>query len=314
MRYQTGWAGWKDEEQPFTEFASRSDSPVIDCSMIDWDRICKIKSQTSDIAGKRFAFWDAVIKLTGKHLPNTNQLLGDCVAAGTEMSSEYKLANQIVTQGKLELYRPIYRPWLYGIGRVFIGKGRIRGDGSVATWQYQGMEQYGILAEDEPGLPRYSTAVGRQWGNDASVLKKWAPLAAKTKITKYIRIKSFQDLANTVINLQASPTIASSRGFEMKLRHDPSAGCSWFVPSGTWQHLMHIAAVDCRGAAGRAYVGNQWSYSAHPGQLDGPDGGGWVKEDMFHQWVRSDSVYCLAALDIDAWDIELLDALTFKMN
>lgn len=301
MQYHFGWEGPKLETPAFEAFATQADKPIIDTRMIDWDNVANVMQTDSNPVGKRFAFWDNVVKLTGKHLPNTNQLLGDCVAASTEMMLEYMLADQIVREGRLELYRPIFRPFLYGAGRVLIGKNRIRGDGSLASWQMEAVHKIGILAEDEPGLPTYSTSVGREWGSSASVLNKWVDKAAPQKIEKYVDIKSFDDAARCAIIGKMGIVIASMQGFNMELRHDSSAGCSWFLPGGSWAHQMHIPAVDYNTANPRLFVGNQWGYNAHKGQLDGPSGGGWVRAEFFDKWVKQSGAVCCAMINISAW-------------
>ena len=301
MKYQFGWAGPKLELPAFEAFAAQDDRPVLDTRMVDWNGVAATMQTDADPKGKRFAFWDSVIKLTGKHLPNTNQLLGDCVGAGTEMELEYMLADQIVREGRLELYRPIFRPFLYGAGRVLIGGNKIRGDGSLMSWQMEAIHKIGILAEDEPGLPTYSTAVGREWGSSAAVLKKWVDKAKDQKIEKYIDVKNFDDAAKCTITGKMGLVIASSQGFNMALKHDTTEECSWFIPSGTWHHLMHIPALDYNMRNPRLYVGNQWSYSAHKGQLDGPDGGGWVRAEFFDKWLRQSGAVCCAMVNISAW-------------
>jgi|688.fasta_scaffold01981_27 intein/homing endonuclease len=225
----------------------------------------------------------------------------NCVAAATEMGLEYLLADQIVRSGNLQQYRPVFRPWLYGAGRVLVGGNKIRGDGSLITWQYQALTDYGVLAEDEQGVPGYSTAIGREWGSSRSVLDKWKAKAAETKVEKYIEVKNFDDAAKAIIIAKAFPCIASGQGFQMQLRHDQEAGCSWFIPSGTWMHQMHLSGLDYNMKNPRIYVGNQWSYGAHPGQLDGPSGGGWVPAEFFDKWVRQSGCYCLAMIGFDAW-------------
>lgn len=301
-KFHQGWAGPELELPAFEAYASQSHNPVLNMDMINWDEAAKyFGTGDSDPKGKRHAFWDSVIKLTGKHLPNTNQLLGDCVGAGTEMELEYMLADQIVREGRLELYRPIFRPFLYGAGRVLIGKNRIRGDGSIMSWQMEAIQKIGILAEDEPGIPTYSTAVGREWGSSAAILNKWVPLAKDQRIEKYVDVRDFDDLAKCVIIAKMGVVIASSQGFEMQLRHDSAAGCSWYIPSGVWQHLQHIPAVDYNLANPRCYVGNQWGYNAHPGQLDGPNGGGWLRPEQFDRWIKKSGTVCCAMINISAW-------------
>jgi intein/homing endonuclease len=225
----------------------------------------------------------------------------NCVGAGTEMELEYMLADQIVREGRLELYRPIFRPFLYGAGRVLIGGNRIRGDGSLMSWQMKAIHEIGILAEDEPGLPTYSTAVGREWGSSAAVLNKWVDKAKDQKIEKYIDVKNFDDAAKCTITGKMGLVIASSQGFNMALKHDTTEKCSWFIPSGTWHHLMHIPALDYNMRNPRLYVGNQWGYNAHRGQIDGPDGGGWVRAEFFDKWLRQSGAICCAMINISAW-------------
>lgn len=303
MIQQFGWAGPEIEEPSLEMFAAQPDQPIVDTRMIDWDGVATAMGTDADPVGKRFAFWDNVIKLTGKHLPNTNQLLGDCVGASTEMAIEYLLADQIVRIGNLQTYRPVYRPWLYGAGRVLVGKNKIRGDGSLISWQFEAIEKYGVLAEDEPGLPAYSTSVGRSWGSNQSELQPWMDKAAQTKIKKYVAVKSFDDLAKVSIIGKMIACIASTQGFQMQLKHDQAAGCSWFVPSGTWSHQMHIPTVDYNTSRPRCYIGNQWGYNSHPGQIDGPNGGGWVSAEFFDKWVRQSGCYCLALVNFDAWSL-----------
>lgn len=304
--YHFGWIGPKEEEINLDMLVSQKDSPIVDVSMVNWEEVSQEIHGNSDTdpTGKRFAFWDSVIKLTGKHLPNTNQLLGDCVAASTEMGIEYLLADEIVREGDLELYRPVYRPWIYGIGRVYAGGNRISGDGSLISWQMDGLKKFGVLAEDEPGLPAYSTAVGRQFGSSAATLNPWKEKAAPQSIDEFVEITSFADLAKCVIIGHMFPCIASMQGFQMELKHDRGANCSWFVPSGQWAHQMHIPAVDCSVTNPRCYIGNQWGYSAHRGQLDGPDGGGWVSADFFDKWVRNKNATCMAFKKFNAWKIK----------
>lgn len=218
----------------------------------------------------------------------------NCVAASAEMALEYLNATEVVLLGELDSYRPIYRPWLYGIGRVYEGKNQLgRGDGSITSWQIAGMKKYGCLYEDIPGLPAYSTQVGRDWGYSKSILDKWAPQAKDYIIEYSIPIGNFEELAKAVIIGKMTVVIASNQGFQMSLKKDTTNKKSWFIPSGTWSHQMHVPAVDYS-AVPSLYVGNQWDESAHSGQLDGPDGGGWTDPEFFDRWAKRATVVAFA--------------------
>ena len=316
LKCYQGWGGEELEKPAFEALAAKPEiygldkSPIVPFSMIDWSAVVDYYKDNAkpnfnmrgtiplleddNPKGKRFCHWDSTIALTSKHLPNIPQELGDCVAASAEMALEYLNATEVVLLGELDSYRPIYRPWLYGIGRVYEGKNQLgRGDGSITSWQIAGMKKYGCLYEDIPGLPAYSTQVGRDWGYSKSILDKWAPQAKDYIIEYSIPIGNFEELAKAVIIGKMSVVIASNQGFQMSLKKDTTNKKSWFIPSGTWSHQMHIPAVDYS-AVPSLYVGNQWDESAHSGQLDGPDGGGWTDPEFFDRWAKRATVVAFA--------------------
>lgn len=296
-----GHLGLLEEQRAMENLAERPEvyglqqSPVVSFDIIDWTDVALQRFGSNDNPkGKARRLWDDVKKLSGKHLPNTAQLLGDCVGAGMEMALEFLQAGDIVTKGEFERYRPIHRPYLYGIGRVFIGRNRMgcNQDGSLGSWQVAAIKKYGVLAEDEPGVPRYSTAVGREFGCKERTLNEWVPIAQKNLVEFILPIKNFEEAAKAVIIGGWPLTIASSQGMKMDLRKDTRANKSWFVPSGTWAHQMHIPAVDY-GQYPSVFINNQWGYSAHRGQLDGPDGGGWIDAEFFDRWCRKAEVFAV---------------------
>jgi hypothetical protein len=255
-----------------------------------------------DPKGKKVCLWEHTKKRTGMYLPNIPQELGDCVGASTEMAIEYLQDVETVDFRDLDTNRPIYRPWLYGAGRVYAGKNRIRGDGSLLTWQLEAITKIGVLSEDEPGLPAYTTSTGREWGSSKAVLDKWRDKAAGQIIEDHVIIKNFHEAA-VAINIYKRPLlIASDQGFRMELKVDRGANKSWFVPSGTWMHQMHGPGCDYT-THPSIYIGNQWGVNAHPGQLDGPDGGGWIPAEVFDRWLRKADCLCIAIGNFKGWRI-----------
>lgn len=299
--------GWKggENEQDYRDLQRMGETggPLLTVDQVPWEVHAMYYQGNTDtsIENKRVALWESVIKLTGKHLANIPQELGDCVGASAEMGLEYLQADEIVHTGDLEMYRPCYRPWLYGAGRVYVGGNRLRGDGSLTTWQVKAMTDYGVLAEDTPGLPPYSTRVGREWGGSKAVLDRWKNKAADQIIQHFVWIENWDQACKAMIVGRMPLLIASSQGFRMSLKSDRQAGKSWFVPSGTWQHQMHVPAIDNSGNYPGIYIGNQWDESAHRGQLDGPDGGGWVSPEFFNRWLRQRNAVCVAIGKFQGW-------------
>jgi len=111
----------------------------------------------------RVALWDAVRKVLGQDTPNYAQRVGDCVSFGAKNVIEYLQCQQIAL-GNLQSFHPIHTPYLYGCGRK-VGEFRIRGDGSVGSWQAVACKRYGTLRAGFDGVPAYSGDLARRWGS-----------------------------------------------------------------------------------------------------------------------------------------------------
>lgn len=286
-----GWAGPKQESAALTRVIG---GPIKSF------KASYMGKADGDPKGKRYCLWEATMKRINRHLPNIPQELGDCVGASTEMAIEYLQDVEQMEFKDLDVNRSIYRPWLYGAGRVYAGKNRIRGDGSLLTWQLEAITKIGVLSEDEPGLPPYTTATGREWGSSKAVLDRWIDKAKGQIITEHVMIENFEQAATAIIIHKRPLLIASDQGFNMALKVDRGANKSWFVPSGTWMHQMHGPACDYGSYPG-IFIGNQWGTGAHPGQLDGPDGGGWVPPEFFDRWLRKNDCLCIAIGKFQGW-------------
>lgn len=187
--------------------------------------------------GGRYMLWEIVRKVLGKDIPNIAQQVGDCVSWGAKHAVEQVSCVEIL-RGEPEEFKLVFAPYLYGTGRVQIGGGTMRGDGSVGSWQAKAVETYGILNEDADGVPPYSGTIARQWGNPPGPPKKFLELGKKHLIRTTAPVYSWEDLVMALRNGYPC-TIASSQGFEMLPRKD---GFHW--PSGSWPHQMDIAGVD----------------------------------------------------------------------
>lgn len=219
------------------------------------------------------------------------QDIGNCVAYAAALCIALSLAQEIFLTGDPEAALVPYIPWLYGIGRVYVGGNRIRGDGSLGTWQIEAVHKYGVLWADEPGLPgplpEGSASVGRAWGSQKVILDKWKDRAVDYPVGQHTEIKSFDDLWNATVDLQQSWTIASDQGFRDG-GVDSRYGIRIWRPSGNWGHQMH--GRGCFEIKGQRFaeVGNQWGFKYHK-QIHPafPEFGSFaVAEEDFDRWVK----------------------------
>lgn len=298
----------EDNFREYEKFRTIDPTVFLGYEQINWNNVASLTgapnlySSNSD----RIDFCDYAKAVTGDYLPNTPQLLGDCVAASYEVVSEHLNCYEIY-DGELQVFHQHYRPWLYGAGRVYIGGNKINGDGSLAPWQVKAGATYGVLREGLTGLPKYSKNVGQQWGSSRSVLDQWKDQAKDFLVTNSVDIKSFDQACDAMINGKMPMIIASNQGFRMELNIDRQANKSWFVPSGTWGHQMGILAIEKSGRYPGLRVHNQWGLNAHRGQLDGPDGTGWVTPEFFNKWVKQQWCVCMAIGNFNAWKLDLSD-------
>ena len=237
----------------------------------------------------RFVFWDVVESVFGRQVPAGPQSIGNCVGYSAALCISDLSAREILVTGDLETFRPPFVSWLYGIGRVYVGGNRIRGDGSLGDWQIAAAREYGVLPRDLPGLPAETAATGRQWGSSRQVLDAWKAKAAPYRIGSAARVTSWDALVDVVLHKKLPCTIASDQGFE-RMEKDTAVGKTFGKPVGTWAHQMHVRGVDTDPRRPGAFVGNQWGLIYD--QLDGPKSGFWVDAETVDRWLAKPGTYC----------------------
>lgn len=190
-------------------------------------------------------------KVLGKDPINYAQAVGDCVSWGAR-NVVNTLAAQEIFAGDAEEWRDVYPPYFYGTGRVLVGRGQLgRGDGSLGSWQAKAVELYGAIPADGEGVPAYSGAIARQWGNSGPP-QQFVAQGKKNLIQTTARVFSAEEGADAIVNGHPF-TIACNQGFEYKARSD---GFHW--PSGTWAHQMAVICVDRRARDPYFGVLNSW--------------------------------------------------------
>src|SRR5688500_14300313 len=75
--------------------------------------------------GRKAFLYQVTRKLLGQDTKNYPQQIGDCVSFGAKNAIEYLMATEKLMKGDRELFRYVFPPYLYGTGRVYVGKGRL---------------------------------------------------------------------------------------------------------------------------------------------------------------------------------------------
>lgn len=241
----TGWAGPKVASKAmsdagFSPFAITSQGP----------------SESS--TGRKVALWEIYKEVTGQDPDLSVQPTGNCVSAGADDALELLQAIAIKL-GMRAKWEPIYNPFMYGTGRVLIGKGKIKGAGMVASWQVQALLKYGTIRL-RAGLPKYTRENVDAWGDGRasadgqkfqdfvqegvkSLLKSAAPLQKRTA----------QEVMDALIVSKTPLTIASSAGCTML---PDSRG--FHRPSGVSHHQQSIWGGENTGPDPFVVIKNQW--------------------------------------------------------
>ena len=225
--------------------------------------------------------WELTKKINnGRHLPTLRQETGDCVGTGVAQVGARLQVAEIATLFQEEILKTWCSAFIYGISRVQIGGGRIPGPGSTGAWGAAAVKQYGVLFDDDPGVPEYSGRLADDWGERPGPPERFQKLAADNKVKTIAPIVAIGDLRDALCNYHGI-TVASMRGFEMKPIE--REGYHVFVPEGTWPHQMALLAwMDEPFQA--AYRLNSWGPDAHGSPLRGePPGGAWCTMDCLEE-------------------------------
>lgn len=242
-----GWAGTDHPELVKEQFEVISREGYI-------KRKLHISGQTRSYAGGKYMLYQYARKLFGHDLPCIAQQIGDCVSFGAEHAASFAQISQILG-GQAAKFRPIFQPYYYGTGRVYVGKGQMGNeDGSSGAWMAKAVQLYGTLFADEPGVPKYSGAVAKAWGdpNPGPDLDRFRTTGSKYLIGAVAPIHSWEDLVSALANGYAVTT-ASDVGYDMQASPD-----GFFRQTTSWSHQMCFIASDETYKEPYALLLNNW--------------------------------------------------------
>lgn len=274
-------------------------------------RTLPVKSFGDTPAGQRDTIpdkvylWEAARKVLGAPIPCRNQgQVGACVAFGAAAAWENGLCVGIAN-GKPFQFREISQEVIYGIARVQIGKGQMRGDdGATGAWGAAAMQRpYGVVPRDRypsADLTRYNESTCRQFG-DRGPPADLVTLAGQHPAVHVAPVNSL-DEADRAIASGYPLTIASNQGFTMK--RDADGFCR---ASGHWSHQMACLGYQ-KGKRPGYWIQNSWGQDAFTGPKgagDPPDGGFWADARTFGSMIASGE--CYAVGNVEGWPAVDLD-------
>ena len=255
-----GWAGKNNPELVKTQFNLYfSDKPEF--------KIIK-KFGDSATRKKTHLHW-FTRKVLGKDTDNYPQEIGDCVSFGMKNALEYLTCTQILANALSQTvmsiqdfiatakfkFRPVFPPYLYGIGRNYIGKNQLgSGDGSLGSWMAEAVLKYGSLFSDEPGVPRYSGSIAKAWGDSRSSddLDKFVNIGQQRLVKSTALIRNWDDLCAAIHNGYPCTT-ASDIGYNMEASSD-----GFHRQTTNWGHQMCFISVDQEYKEEYALILNNW--------------------------------------------------------
>ncbi len=251
--------GWEDTNQP--GLAKRQFNLLGD-SFTPFG----IAGQTRVYTGRKTFLFDVVKSVLGHYTPVYVQQVGDCVSWGMKNAIEYltccQIAGLAASQTEMSFgdfiaaarlkWRPLFAPYYYGTGRVYIGNNSLRGDGSLGSWMIEAVKRFGSLFADQSGVPEYSAEIARLFGRDKASLDKWLDIADDYPVKSSARITTWEQYCQAIHN-GYPVTMASNIGYSMEPGRD-----GFHVQNAAWSHQMCGVGADETWSAQYGIILNQW--------------------------------------------------------
>lgn len=256
-----------------------------------------------DNAKANVRLWDAVVEAYGKHLDNVPQQIGDCVSHAYCNGGEYLICIEMKTGPPGNEFHRLFPPYVYGISRIQIGRGRVKGDGSCMAWAVQGGKQYGILRADADGVPPYSGEIARQWGKQGPP-KDLVEANKMYSVGTSSQVKTANDVRDAICNGYPVPFGAGGIGWDrVKVQYGRLVG----IRSGSWAHAQCVIGYDGSGQEPLFCILNSWGPRAGgKSPIDGsPPGSYWITQrDMAYIANQGDAFAISNFVGFQARDID----------
>lgn len=266
---------------------------------------------TQDNEKANVRHWEFIAKARGAYPENTPQQIGDCVSWGSKHATEGTEGSQIIVGMKPHSFKEIYPPWIYGAGRVWVLKGRIRGDGLTGAAAAEAVKRFGVLHSDFPGLPPYSGTIARQWGNTGPP-ERYKEEAAKYRIKTTARVTTAEQVRDAIANGYGI-IICSDWGAESRSAFRQQDGRWVASRNGSWMHCMTVDGYDGTASQPYYHIKNSWGPTAHPAPIDdSPPGGFWVTRREIQYIVSQGDSWAFS--DFDGFPVIDFDPAIFGFS
>jgi hypothetical protein len=222
---------------------------------------------------------------------------GTCVSQGYGLGVDVLQAVEIKAGEREKFVAKCSTEYIYGISRVEVGGGRIRGDGSNGSWAAEGLMKYGTLhrlkyLSDKYDLTRYSGDLSRVWGRNG-VPNELEPIGKEHPVRSAVLVRSYEAARDAIANGYPVP-VCSNYGF--RSTRDKDGFCR---PSGSWSHCMLFVSVDDAFSRPGLLCWNSWGedWVSGPIRHNQPLGSFWVDAEVADAMLRQDDSYALSGYE-----------------
>lgn len=226
----------------------------------------------------------------GKY-PIREQTIGDCVSQGTAGAVDCLTASEIAA-GEYEKWNgECCSEYIYGLARVNIGGGTLRGDGAYGGWGVKAIG-LGTLVRQKYGntdFTKYNGSVAKQYG-DYGPPKELMNFAKEHPVRTYSQVRTVEECRDSIVNL-FPVIICSNTGFATKRDE-----LGFARRSGTWPHCMLVAGVDDNSNRKGFLIINSWGprWISGPKRWEQPDGSFWCDYDTMSEILRQNDSWVIS--------------------
>lgn len=233
--------------------------------------------------------------------PNINQgSVGCCVGAASKHGSDAVQAGAIAQGARFD-WKPVSAEVIYAGSRIDVGRGQIRGDGSLGRWACEYLRAKGGMVPMEKvgqyDLTTFSAARAREWGS-RGVPAEVSAVAKQHPVSGAALVKSAADVERAIGQLYPV-VVCSDVGFDDASGRVGSRDAQGFIkPRGTWPHAMCFIGWR-NGDRPGALCLNSWGDSAHGGPVwpeDAPRAAFWVDAAVVDRMVKQGDSFALSGV------------------
>ncbi len=216
------------------------------------------------------------------------QVIGCCVSRGWATGIDLLSSIEVAVGKENEVPKWTSHEAIYGMSRIDIGKGQIRGDGSVGAWAAKAVNTLGTVSREVVGA--YSDDRAKQWG-DRGVPADIKAKAVDHKVRTVSLVSTWEELEAAIAN-GYPVAVCSDQGFTMT--RDAQGFCR---ASGTWNHCMLVCAI--RADRPGACILQSWGPETPSGPLalDQPPCTFWAEKAVVARMLAQRDTFAMSGFD-----------------